>query len=303
MPGDAIVMNGLLRCEFFDMESSVVGDVFRIFVAQPAVKEGSKYPVIYVLDGNANFPIALGIHRSLVWGAEAPAAFIVGIGYPTETGYAEATAKRNRDYAPTEGGEYARAILGAPMAAGGSAFLRFLLEELQPELIARYPIDMENATLVGCSLAGLFGAWTLLTAPATFQRYILASPLISWNTEEVWRWEEDFAQSHRDLSATVFLSAGGLETAAAARANVVRILEGNPKLRTRYEKNIAWFDERGWPRSDELPPELANKLKSRNYPSLRIHCQNMPEETHASVPAAVISRGLRYVFGHWNPSP
>jgi hypothetical protein len=42
-------------------------------------------------------------------------------------------------------------------------------------------------------------------------------------------------------------------------------------------------------------------LRSRNYAGLKIHCHNMPDETHMSVPPAVISRGLRYVFGHWRP--
>jgi len=61
---------------------------------------------------------------------------------------------------------------------------------------------------------------------------------------------------------------------------------------------IAWFEAHGWPRTAEIGPEFASKMRSRNY---KIHCQNMPDETHMSVPPAVISRGLRYVFGHWNP--
>jgi hypothetical protein len=42
------------------------------------------------------------IQRTLAWGAEAPAAYVIGLGYPTERGYLQAIAKRNRDYPPTD---------------------------------------------------------------------------------------------------------------------------------------------------------------------------------------------------------
>jgi hypothetical protein len=35
MPNTAIAMNGLLDAEYFDLESTHVGDTFRIFVAKP----------------------------------------------------------------------------------------------------------------------------------------------------------------------------------------------------------------------------------------------------------------------------
>jgi len=62
-----------------------------------------------------------------------------------------------------------------------------------------------------------------------------------------------------------------------------------------------FLDEHGWPRTTDLPRELAAKLKSRNYQGLRIHCHNMPDETHMSVSPAVLCRGLRYVFDQWQP--
>jgi predicted alpha/beta superfamily hydrolase len=83
--------------------------------------------------------------------------------------------------------------------AGGNAFLRFLTEELKPELQSRYAIDANDSTFFGSSLGELFGAWTLLTSLVTFQRYILASPAITWNGEEVWRWEQACAEARSDL--------------------------------------------------------------------------------------------------------
>jgi predicted alpha/beta superfamily hydrolase len=295
-------MSGLLDAEYFDIESTHVRDTFRIFVARPPFSQsGRRYPVIYAADGNGAFPMLMSIQRMLAWGGEAPAAYVVGIGYPSEGGYMQAISKRNRDYPPTDGGEYARAILGITAAAGGQEFLRFITQELKLEMSARYAVDADDATFFGSSLGGLFGAWTLLQAPSTFRRYILASPAITWNDEEVWRWEQKCADERKDLLATVFVSAGELEAAGAARENAIHVAESNPTLRRRIEAIVAWFDEHGWPRTAEIAPQFAEKLRSRNYASLKIHCHNMPDENHLSVAPAVLSRGLRYVFGHWKP--
>jgi predicted alpha/beta superfamily hydrolase len=302
MSHTTIAMNGLLDAEYFDFESTHVGDTFRIFVAKPPFADKDKhYAAIYATDGNGSFPMVTSIQRTLAWGGEAPAAYVIGVGYPTEGGYLQAIAKRNRDYPPTDGGDYARAMLGPTFAAGGNAFLCFLTQELKPELESRYAIDANDSTFFGSSLGGLFGAWVLLTAPSTFQRYILASPAITWNAEEVWSWERACAEARNELPATVFLSAGELEASDIARRYALETAENNPTLRPRIKVMIAWFEEHGWPRTAEIGPEFVKKLRSRNYAGLKIHCHNMPDETHMSAPPAVISRGLRYVFGHWQP--
>jgi predicted alpha/beta superfamily hydrolase len=82
-----------------------------------------------------------------------------------------------------------------------------------PELRARYSIDADGPTAIGSSLGALFGAWVLLTAPLTFGRYILASPALFWNDEEVWHSEQECARTHDDIQAAVFFGMGALETA------------------------------------------------------------------------------------------
>jgi uncharacterized protein len=184
---------------------------------------------------------------------------------------------------------------------GAHQFVRFLSEELKPLLERRYGINQHDSTFIGASLAGLFGTWALLQASDLFQRYILTCPALWWNDEEVWQWEQTCADAGRDLSAKVFISAGGLEYAAAMREHALKIAAGNPLLRPQVEGTIAWHDKYGWPRTTELTQELAAKLRSRNYRGLNVHCHNMPDETHMSVAPAAICRGLRYVFDSWRP--
>jgi predicted alpha/beta superfamily hydrolase len=301
MSTPVVVMNGLLDSEFFDVYSRAVGDTFRIFVAKPPFASDGRYPAIYVADGNTLFTQVMGIQRTLAWGAEAPAAYVVGIGYPTDAGFLPAIAKRNRDYAPTDGGQYASEVLRSREPAGAAAFLRFVNDELKPMLEQRYRIEPDDATFVGVSLGGLFGAWALLQNTATFQRYVLCSPAIWWNDEEIWQWETACAERTTDLRAMIFVSAGGLEFEAAMREHALHIAANNPWLKTQVEATVAWHDAHGWPRTTQLMQELADRLQKRRYASLRAHCHNMPDETHMSVAPAAICRGLRYVFDQWRP--
>jgi hypothetical protein len=127
---------------------------------------------------------------------------VIGIGYPTESGFMAAMAKRNRDYAPTDGGDYARAVLNSTVAPGGAAFLRFIREELKPSL----------------------------------------------------------------------------QAPELVRANAVQIAENSPMVRAQVESIIAWSDKHGWPRTTDLPHELAARLRSRNYAGLKIHSHTKPDE-------------------------
>ena len=301
MPYKITPMNGLFDAEYFDMRSSHVNDTFRIFIGKPAtIEEGKLYPIIYALDGNASFTSVMGTQRMLTQGGEVPASFVIGIGYPGDTLWS-AMANRNRDYAPTEPGEMEARALGISTQAGGPAFLQFIQEELKPVLGEKYPIDGDNGTLQGVSLGGLFAAWILLTEPSAFNKYILSSPAIWWRNEQFMEWEEAYSQIHKDLQATVFISAGALEVKEHLRADAVAIAEKNPMLRAQVESMIAWSDEHGWPEVAKLTPKFASKLQSRNYPGLTIHCHNMPDENHMSVASSITSRGLRYVNGSWKP--
>ncbi len=222
------------------------------------------------------------------------------VGYPGDTLMA-AMANRNRDYAPSDPGEMETRALGAATEAGAEAFFAFLTNELMPLIEDHYPVDLGLSTLQGISLGGLFGAWVLFKAPETFANYILGSPAIWWKGEEVWDWEAAWAESNNDLTATVFVSAGELEVAKHQRADAEKIASKNPGMRKLIEGVIAFNDKHGWPEIANLTPRFAERLSSRGYPGLRIHCHNFPDETHMSAPPMITSRGLRYVFGSWQP--
>lgn len=102
-------------------------------------------------------------------------------------------------------------------------------------------------------------------------------------------------------AATVFVSAGEFEADEYARQDALHIVATNAMLKERVQAMIDFFDENGWPGTANLAPQFTDRQRSRNYPNLKIACQIMPAETHVSSPPGILSRGLRYVFGHWAP--
>jgi hypothetical protein len=300
-----VKMTGLHEAEYFDLKSKSVDETFRIFVAKPSPLEpDKKYPVIYALDGNGIFGIAMDSQRIMALGMEVPPAYIIGIGYAVDTGFNGTLAKRFRDYTPTPGGELENITKASmdPEGGGGSDFLLFIQDELKPLIESKYSVDPNDATIAGISLGGLFPSWVLLTQPETFQRYIIMSPSIWWNGEEVWKWESHFAQNHNDINAKVFVTAGSLETSEELKKQIQPILNMDGPIAEIYKPIVKAYDKYGWPKMAEITPVFVDKLESRGYKNLKIHCHNMPDETHLSVGAGAFSRGLRYVFDHWDPN-
>jgi len=294
-------IEGIPNTLYADIESSHVGDRFRIFVAPPMAPEpGKKYPVLYALDGNGTYSVAEAI-RTMSLGFELPQMYVVSIGYPVDS-FPETMAIRQRDLTPNAGGELEAATLGGAGGTadyppgGGAAFLAFLREELRPMIESQFDVDPDDSIIGGASLGGLFPTWVLLTQPDSFNRYICVSPAIWWNQEEVWQWEDAYAGQHDDLQAEAFFSAGGLEMVDLLKEQVKssQIIPAEAR-----QAMASLYDQHGWPRMAEITPEITAKLASRGYPGLTVHCYNMPHETHMSVFNVALLRALRVFYGHW----
>lgn len=95
------------------------------------------------------------------------------------------------------------------------AHLEFVRKDVIPYVEKHFRIDKDSRTYFGYSLGGLFGAYTLLSQPDTFDNYILGSP-------SMWRVEELQAKLNPEidsLNANVFISNGHLENELAIHVN------------------------------------------------------------------------------------
>ena len=256
----------------YSLHSSANGQDYRLAVAIPPGYVGgagdtTRFRVLYVLDGNDAFPLAVEAHRlRRMQGVRGfPDMIIVGIGYPVNS-YAETMALRNGDYTPSKrtapdscGG------LGRLPQGGGPAFVRVLREEIIPFIDARYRTTPDRG-IIGHSLGGLFAFYALFEAPDLFQRYGALSPALHWDREMLFSIEARHARA--GLDAKLFVGVGSLEIPC-----------------------ILGPTER-----------MLDSLRAHKYAGLSLQSQVFPDEFHMSVIPAAMGRALQ-ALGYDPPSP
>jgi uncharacterized protein len=278
---ESLGLSTLAGTKSWNFQSQIVEQEFVIDIAAPFAPgpAGQRYPVVYVLDGDGTFGIAAQTARLLQLARALPPLVLVGVGYRLNP-HADAIGRmfglRTRDFAPTIDHNYVAQGRAAPapfthphdiQPGQADKFLEFMNEELKPFISSQYATDEEDQSLVGISLGGLFVLHALFTSPTSFRRYLAGSPSIWWDQCVLFQEEEALAKRIKELPARLFLSAGALEEQDAPAylpvSNVHR---------------------------------LAAQLLGRNFPGLQVMCHIFPDETHASVVPATISRGLRLLF-------
>lgn len=206
------------RSAAFDLDGGALGS-YRVLVAWPAEPPPpGGYPVIYHLDGNADFGTFTDSLRSQALRpdlAGLDAGIVVGLGYPG--GEPIDFRRRARDYTPAVPPER----LGArpngepwPPTGGAADFLAFITGTLRPDIARRFPVDPGRQALFGHSFGGLFVLATLLAAPQTFRTYIASSPSLWWGGRILFDRLPDLAARTAGLDLAVQISVGGLEQAA-----------------------------------------------------------------------------------------
>ena len=245
--------------EQFIAHSAIVGRDFLIQVAKPPLQDGAeKAPAIYILDGNSSFGLAANIMQGSVAGAIMAPAYVIGVGYPSQT-RKDWQALRSRDLtfvpvAPTEPADHE--LTGEAMK-----FQRFLTEELRPLIEARYPID--RALLAGHSYGGLFAAHVLLNDPRAFDGYLIGSPSL-WAEPALLEKAATFRAPNR---VPVFIAVGAKE--AQQNDAVYHMVRNMTALAARLADHPSNLDIKAWV---------------------------VPEENHTTVRPAFLARAMPFVL-------
>ena len=242
------------------------------YAAQPQ----RRYPVVWVLDGPLITRSVVGMMDTLVIGNYVPEMIVIGVGSPAAEGLA-GVGKRIVDFSPPGKG-YAPPGLGgeewtkvAPIPAlahRADDFLTVLIDEIRPTLANRYRFSGEHA-LVGHSAGGMLAAYSLFARPGAFQKVILGSPYLNGVDGAVFRAEESFARTHKQLPVELFIGAGDKEVDEwfLAVSGIV--------------SSTATFAER---------------LHMRNYRDLTLKTRIYTDEDHYTVVPRVIGDGIRYLW-------
>lgn len=249
----------LAGTEVHRIASNVVGDTFEVSVALPLGYDQAdrRYPVVIALDADLTFAAVAQISRLMQFREEVPEFLVVGIGYGDMQ---TALEKRFRDFTPTvDETNAACAVAGA--CGGAEQFAGFIASELLPFVAGRFRADLDDLTLVGNSLGGLFGGYLLLRRPDLFNRYLLGSPALAWDGS----WMLDAIarmEMARDRTARVYVGVGGDEGMGVGHART-----------------------------------FVDRLQSLRLESLSASFQVFEHEGHMSAQPMVVTRGLRVLFG------
>lgn len=284
-PGVTIEPSRRMRADGFEWD-----DEIQIALPPSYFKSKKDYPVLWVTDGAYWFESAVDI-VDFTDADHLPEMIIVAIGAPPEAA-AEIHTRRNYEFSPKNLGEdfsgfgseparidrkqiedrfMASGELPAEKHGGGAAFLKFLIETVRPALARNYRMADDN-TLFGHSAGGVFCVYAFLARPDGFNKYVCGSASLYWGDYELFRMEDSYARTHKDLSAKVFFGVGEAE-----------ILSGNSV---------------GYPFVSSMT-RMAEILRSRNYPSLELHAEVFPGETHLPSAMITLRRGLRVLWeGH-----
>lgn len=155
--------------------ASPSGDIYRLFIHVPDTPApAGGFPVLYVLDGEDNFPIAVATARRL-----ARAGARSGVGSGIVVGIDNGGPQRRaRDYTPRFDKPAIReGQPGYGLPAGDADhFLDFIQMVLQPALMRQYTINPARTAIAGHSFGGVLVLHALIARPSLFTTYIAASP-------------------------------------------------------------------------------------------------------------------------------
>ena len=181
------------------IKSEVLGEERVILIRTPPGYErnGQRYPVLYLTDGDAHLGHTSGTIEFLSRNGRMPEMIVVAI---TNT-------DRTRDLTPTnasmprpDGTE-----MKFPTSGGSDKFLKFIETELIPKIEKDYRTQPYRV-FAGHSFGGLFAIHSFLTRPESFNAYIAVSPSMQWDNHLLSRKAEEFFKDRKELNRTLFLT-------------------------------------------------------------------------------------------------
>lgn len=184
--------------------SIVAGQEYELQILLPGGYKTSnkKYPVIYLMDSQWDFPLVKSIYGQQYYDGFIPELIIVGVTWGGVNPNPDSL--RARDYTPTNEARL-------PQSGGADKFLSFMKSELFPFIETNYKADPENRTLMGCSLGGLITLYAFLTHTDMFTGYAAASPAVGWGNEILYQYEKEFAAKKLIKPVRVYMTVGDVE--------------------------------------------------------------------------------------------
>jgi len=186
----------------------VAGQEYEFHILLPGGYKNSnkKYPVVYLMDSQWDFPVVKSIYGQQYFDGFIPELIVVGVTWGGINPNPDSL--RARDYTPTTEARL-------PQSGGADKFLDFMKNELFPFVEKNYKVDNDNRVLMGCSLGGLFTLYTLFTHTDMFTGYAAASPAVGWDREILYKYEKTFSEKKLAKPVRIYMTVGDVERGRA----------------------------------------------------------------------------------------
>lgn len=227
------------------------------------VARSSRYPVLYLLDGDAHFHSVSGLLQILGTGVNGTYAI------PEMIVVAIPNTNRTRDLTPTHTGI---GFDGEPAPAfaesgGGPAFLTFLKDELIPHIDATYR-TVPYRVFVGHSFGGIATLNALYTMPETFNAYVAIDPSLWWDDRTLLKQARPFFERAHLEGRALYVAQANTTNAADTTRNL------HFESITQFDAILRTFDRSG----------------------VRYRFRYYDGDDHGSVPLIAEYDALRFIF-------
>ncbi len=178
----------------FTMKSAILSEERKVLVALPRdyEKGTQKYPVIYVLDGEWNFPFVAEAVKVLADSERIPPSIVIGV----------TNSDRNRDFTTKLTTNFEKPDF-MNKVGGANNFLNYLEKELVP-LVDKTFRTAPYRTLIGHSLGGIFAWHSLASRPQLFQSYLILDASVFWDNGAVVKEVKEFFKQNPTAKSRVF---------------------------------------------------------------------------------------------------
>ena len=272
--------NDIIIGKIDSIYSKTLGEERKIWVYMPHGDDGpsasgQRYPVVYLLDGDAHFSSVMGMIQQLSevnGNTVCPDMILVGI----------PNTVRIRDLTPTRAATgYNKNDSNSVRASGGGEnFTAFIEKELMPHIDSLYP-TAPYRMLIGHSLGGLMVINILVHHPQLFSAYLAIDPSMWWDDRKLLRQADSALARGQFTGKTLFLGVANTMPQGMDTAQVRKDTAGN----TLHIRSIL---------------DLADALKRESNNGLRWSYKYYDKDNHGSVPLICEYDALRFVFDYYS---
>ena len=258
------------------IESKILGEQRKVWVYVPdqggnEIFSRQRYPVVYLLDGDAHFYSVVGMIQQLSsvnGNMICPKMIVVGI----------PNTDRTRDLTPTHvdaDPPYLDSTF-AKTSGGGENFIAFIEKELMPHIEAKYPTEPYKM-LIGHSFGGLAVMQTFINHTDLFNAYICIDPSMWWDKQRLLKQTKQVLGERKFEGKSLFLGIANTMDEGMDLTKVQKDTTGD----TKHIRSIL---------------ELQAHFENNKQNGLKYSGKYYSDDSHGSVPLIAEYDALHFIF-------